>query len=111
MDNQSGRTHDEGYLTFIHRFSRSLQCVARIKDEPPEPGQSPLWIFEWTGRPKPKHVNAYRQWALSVNQLLCDRWRQSILYCLGVKPNETEVWIFKPGEAPKLLKKLNIGIP
>jgi hypothetical protein len=67
--------------------------------------------FEWVGRPKPKHVNEYRQWILTISQGLADRWGISILYCLGTAVNQTEVWHFEPGQAPKLAEKLNVGIP
>jgi hypothetical protein len=101
----------DDYLTFIHRFSPTVSCTARIKDEPPAPGQSISWAFEWSGRPKRKHLSAYRQWVLSTNQVLADRWQKSILHALGTAADETELWQFKPGEPPKLAQKLNIGIP
>jgi hypothetical protein len=99
------------YLTFIHRFSRTVSCTARIKDEPLPPGQNVVFNFEWTGKPKPKHLTAYRQWALFLNQTVADRWGQTILYALGTASDETELWTFKPGQAPKLAKRLNVGIP
>jgi hypothetical protein len=101
----------DDYLTFIHRFSPTVSCTARIKDEPPVPGQNLAYAFEWMGKPKPKHLAAYRQWILATNQMLCDRWQKTILYALGTTEKETEFWAFKPGEPPKLAQKLNIGIP
>jgi hypothetical protein len=76
---------------------------------PAEPQDFSL-VFEWTGKPEPKHLSAYRQWALFVHQTLADRWGGRILYAVGVSANETELWQIEPGQAPKLAKKLNVGI-
>src|SRR6516225_1546235 len=100
----------DDYLTFIHRFSPAVSCTARIKDEPPRPGQNLAYDFQWTGKPKPKHLAAYRRWILATNQTLCDRWQKTILYALGTTKHETEFWTFKPGEPPQLAQKLNVGI-
>jgi hypothetical protein len=99
------------YLIFIHRFSRSVQCEVRVPDHPPEPGSRNTLSFEWTGHLKRKHVPAYRQWILSTNQILADRWQITMLYALGTHLNRTELWQFKPGTAPTLLERLNVGIP
>lgn len=101
----------DDYLTFVHRFSRTVAVTLRVKDEPPTPGQMFALPCEWSGRPKPKHIAAYRQWILVTNQLLAERWGKSILYALGTAPNRTEFWSFQPGQTPKLTKKLNVGIP
>jgi len=66
--------------------------------------------FEWNGRLKRKHVSAYRQWLLVVNQTLSDHWQKSIFYALGTHHNRTELWRFTPGQTPRLVQKLNIGI-
>ena len=98
-------------LTFVHRFSRTVQCCVRVDDQPPEPGSGLNLRFEWSGRPKPKHIAAYRQWILGTVKILADRWDSRILYALGVAANSTELWTFEPGKAPQLVKKLNVGIP
>ncbi|MGA8658281.1 MAG: hypothetical protein WB586_19235 [Chthoniobacterales bacterium] len=98
-------------LTFIHRFSRTLSCELQIPAAPPAPGQLLLPTCCWSGRPKPKHIPAYRQWALLVHQNLADQWQQRILYGLGTAPNWTELWCFEPGGTPKLLQKIPVGIP
>jgi hypothetical protein len=98
-------------LKFVHRFSRSLVCEMTVEDKPPGAGTSLSLNHEWTGRPKRKHAAAYRQWTLTAIQLLADRWQCRILYALGIAPNRTELWAFEPGAAPKLLRKLNCGIP
>ena len=102
---------EDDYLTFIHKFSRSVQCTLRIPNTPPAYGSMLTINMEWSGRIKRKHVPAYRQWILSTNQILCDRWETTMLYALGTHHNRTEVWSFKPGECPKLVDKLNVGIP
>lgn len=99
------------FLTFIHRFSNSVQCTVRVPEQPPASGSHLDLSFELVGRLKPKHVSAYRRWMLGVNQTLSDHWRISLLYALGPAYNLTELWMFKPGEAPRLLERLNIGIP
>lgn len=98
-------------LKFIHRFSSRLSCELQIPATPPGKGQLLLPTCCWSGCPKPKHIPAYRQWALLVHQHLADQWQQRILYGLGTTPNRTELWYFEPGSSPKLLKKLNLGIP
>lgn len=100
-----------GTLTFIHRFSRSVQCEIRIKDEPPLPNAMFVLPCQWTGRPERKHLTVYRQWVLATNQLLANRWQTSILYALGTARDKTELWGFKPGQPPKLLQTLSVGIP
>lgn len=99
------------YLTFGHRFSRSVQCTMRILDKPPEPHSRVDVDIEWTRRLKRKHIPAYRQWVLSTQQILADRWQMRMLYALGVAHNLTELWGFEPGGAPRLVEKLNVGIP
>lgn len=83
----------------------------RVMANPPPPGSGHVLAIEWDGQPKPKHVAEYRQWILSTHQMLCDRWQVSILYCLGVAPNRTELWEFKPGNPPKLAETINAEIP
>jgi hypothetical protein len=63
-------------LIFIHRFSRTVWCTVRIKEDPPAPGETVVWDFEWTSRPKPKHIAQYRQWVLSTTAILAQRWKQ-----------------------------------
>jgi hypothetical protein len=98
-------------MTFIHRFSRSVQCEMRVSDQPPATGTSHVQAIEWVGRLKAKHIPEYRQWILVVTQQLSNHWQAKILYCLGIKPDETEIWCFEPGKPPKLAQTLNIGIP
>ncbi len=100
------------YLYFVHRFSPKLQCTVRVRDERPAASELSLGMsLEWSGRPKPKHIREYRQWILGVVQTLADRWNTSILYALGTAPNRTEFWRVAAGEAPRLVDKLNVGIP
>ena len=98
-------------LTFVHRFSRSVQCEMKVRDEPPGPRKTLSCERQWIGRPKRKHLPDYRRWCLHVTQLLADRWNQRVLYALSTIANSTEFWLFEPGAAPKLLKKLSSGIP
>jgi hypothetical protein len=63
-------------LIFVHRFSRSVQCQMRVRDEPPGPHRMLSCEHRWTGRPKRKHLADYRRWALYTTQLLADRWNQ-----------------------------------
>jgi len=97
-------------LVFVHRFSRKLQCEIRVEDQPPIRGENLNLEYEWTGRPRPKHTNEYRQWVLYVAQSLCDRRNITMLYCLGSSKNCTELWCFEPGKPPKLAKKLPVGL-
>lgn len=97
-------------LTFVHKFSSSVQCVVRAPDESPKPGTCLNLDFEWTGRLKRKHISDYRRWMLTVNQTLSDNWAMRFLYALGTHHNRTEVWHFEPGQTPRLVQKLNIGI-
>lgn len=99
------------HLTFRHRFSRSVNCEINITDTPPPADRMFVLPCQWTGRPRPKHPTAYRQWILFVNQTLADRWGQRILYALGTASDETELWTFEPGRPPKLAQKLPIRIP
>jgi len=98
-------------LTFIHQFSRSVQCGFKITDQPPSPGGPFSPVLAWTGRPKKKHLPAYRQRILFVTQTISDRWQQRILYALSVAPNARSSGIFEPGRPPKLATTVNIGIP
>jgi hypothetical protein len=98
-------------LTFVHGLSRRVQVMITVKDGPPTSGQISNLIFEWIGRPKPKPINEYRQWILSVVQALADRWNISILYALRITPNQREVWRIAANELLQLIEKLNIGIP
>jgi hypothetical protein len=98
-------------LRFIHRFSRTLSCEFQIPAAPPAPGQLLSPTCCWSGRPKPKHIPAYRQCALLVHQSVADQWQQRILYALGIAPDRTEIWPFEPGEPPKLLGKIKVGVP
>lgn len=101
----------EQVLTFVHVFSRSLRCVARTKANPPASGEQIHFDLEWSAQPKPKHVATYRRWMLTVLQRLSERWQLRILYALGVAHNRTELWGFDPNQPPKLLERLNVGIP
>ena|SRR5271163_2563982 len=102
---------DTETLTFVHRFSRSLQCTMRVTAQQPPRGECHVQSIEWDGQLKPKHLPEYRQWILCTTQHLCDRWQAKILYCLGTKSDETEMWEFEPGKTPKLAKTIPIGIP
>jgi hypothetical protein len=82
----------------------------KVRDEPPGPGKSLSLEHRWTGRPKRKHLDAYRQWTISSAQILADHWGKRIGYALGVSPTCTEFWSFEPGKAPILAKKLPFGI-
>jgi hypothetical protein len=86
-------------------------ATVRVPDHAPEQRSLFDLSFEWEGQLKRKHVPAYRQWILSTNQILAERWQTTILYALGTDRNLTELWCFEPGTAPKLLEKLNVGIP
>jgi hypothetical protein len=98
-------------LTFVHRFSRSVCCTVHVQDETPEPESQLILQFEWTERPKPKHIAEYRQWMLGTLQALCDRWQGSILYCFGSGPRTTELWSFEPGKPPRLQETIPVGLP
>jgi len=98
------------HLTFIHKFSKSVQCVVRVPDEPPAQGAYLELGFKWNGRLKPKHLPVYRRWILVVNQTLADHWQKAILYGLGIHDKRTELWHFEPGQSPRLVHKLSIGI-
>jgi hypothetical protein len=97
-------------LTFVHRFSRSVACAMRVVDRPPARGHMLSISHEWTGRPKRKHLSAYRQWTIYTTQLLADRWGKRIAYALAVSRTCTEFWCFEPGKPPTLAKKLPFGI-
>jgi hypothetical protein len=98
------------HLTFCHRFSTTLKCTLCAQDTPPDPGSCANYAFEWVGVFRKKFVPEYRRWVLCTNQTLADHWQTSILYALGIADDQTELWEFKPGETPKLVKKLNVGI-
>ena len=99
-------------LRFIHRFNRTLSCEMQVPVKPPGPGERFSPVCLWSGgRPKRKHIAAYRQWVLFTTQTLADSWGQTIAYGLGTAPNRTELWYFEPGKPPKLVKRLNAGIP
>ena len=103
--------HPKSTLTFAHRFSPTVQCSVRVDDQPPEPGAPLNLTFHWSGQPKREHLAPYRQWILSTVQILSDRWGVTILYGLGAAADATELWSFEPGKAPRLVQKLNVGIP
>jgi hypothetical protein len=98
-------------VTFTHVFSRRVRCTLTTTDEAPPQGGSHVVNCEWTGQFKPKHIPAYRQWILCTNQILADRWQIKMLYALGTHHNRTELWCFEPGGVPKLLERLNVGLP
>jgi len=98
-------------LVFVHRFSRTVSCELRAPDQPPHPDSLNMLSVGWTGRVKRRHLNEYRQWVLCTNQVLADRWQITMLYALGTHHNRTELWSFTPGGVPKLLERLNVGIP
>ncbi len=98
-------------LIFIHRFSGTVWCTVRIKDDPPAPGKTVVWDFEWTGRPQRRHLAEYRRWVFITAQLLADRWKARVLCCLSVSPTSAELWGFEPGGTPKLIEKVALGIP
>jgi hypothetical protein len=52
-----------------------------IPEKAPKPREQLNLSIEWDGRPKPKHIQEYRQW---------------ICWALGVAKNRTELWHFKP---------------
>jgi hypothetical protein len=98
-------------LTFVHGFGRGVLCELEVSAQPPTKGEQLHMNIAWTGRPKKRHTNQYRQWVLCTTQHLCDLWNQRILYGLGLEKNSTEFWHFEPGKPPKLIQKLPIGIP
>jgi hypothetical protein len=98
-------------LKFIHRFSRTVWCTPRIRDDPPAPGKTVVWDFEWTGRQQRRHLAEYRRWVFITAQLLADRWNTHVLYGLGVSPICMEFWGFEPKGTPKLIQKVALGIP
>jgi hypothetical protein len=90
---------DAKVLTFIHRFSRTLQCQMRVVDFSPE-RECPLqYAYKWTGRPKPKDFAEYRQWILSTIAILALRWKQQIVYCLR-SSTCVEIWSFEQVSFP-----------
>jgi hypothetical protein len=97
-------------MKFVHRFSHSVSWEMIVSDEPPSKGESHIQELKWTSRPKPKHIAQYRQWGQST-AILAQRWKQQILYGLGVSSTSTELWAFEPGQPPKLVEKLQLGIP
>src|SRR6202035_1303432 len=107
MKNNSSDS-DPSTVTFVHKFSPTVQCSVRVSDQPPEPGAPLNLTFHWSGQPKRKHLAPYRQWILSTVQILSDRWGAEILSGLGVAADETELWSFEPGKAPRLLEKLSV---
>jgi hypothetical protein len=98
-------------LTFVHRFGRGIQCELRVSSQAPAPGLPLAHQLKWTGRPRKKHTNQYRQWILLTTQHLCDLWNERIVYALSITPNQTEVWGFEPGKAPRLIKEIPFGLP
>jgi hypothetical protein len=95
-------------MKFVHRFSRSLSCEMMVSDEPPSKGDRHIQELKWTGRPKPKQIAQYRRWGSVNDRDACPRWNQEILYGLGVSSTCTA---FEPGQPPKLVEKLQVGIP
>jgi hypothetical protein len=91
-------------MTFVHQFNRRVRCTVHVTDEPPIEGESHIVNFEWTERPKRKHVRQYVQWILEVNRFLADKWDKRIGHVVQVEPRKWEFWGFAPGEAPELVK-------
>lgn len=102
---------DAETLRFIHRFSRSVSCEITLPDTPPLSGAFVMLPCGWIGKPKRRHLPIYRRWILFVSQSLADRWGQKLLYALGVSANQTELWEFEPGLAPRLVEKISVGVP
>jgi hypothetical protein len=90
-------------MTFIHRFSSSVQCEVTVRDEPPEADQNHVLHVEWTGQPKRKHLLEYIRWMNEVNRFLADRWNLSILHVFQLKPDPKtwQLWSYKPGQPPR----------
>ena len=93
-------------MTFTHRFSRSLSCTMTIVDQPPAAGARHIQSIEWTGRPKHKHLREYVRWRHVVNAHLAELWKLRIMEAIGTGPRTWECWGYTPGEAPKLLEKV-----
>jgi hypothetical protein len=91
-------------LTFIHKFSRTVQCRVEISDEVPEPGTIGDREIFWSGRPKKKHVDEYLRFQHELNRTLADSWNRKLLLCFKVSKNSWQFWSYSPGEAPRLEK-------
>ena len=98
-------------LKFTDRFSRSITCEMLTPDVPPERGKGLTLLHQWTGRPKKKHLAAYRQWTIYSVQILATRWQKRILYALGIASDKAEIWCFEPGGSPRLLETIPVGLP
>ena len=55
MENNSSDS-DPSTLTFVHKFSRNVQCCVHLDDQPPEPGAPLNLAFHWSGQPKRKYL-------------------------------------------------------
>ena len=78
-----------------------------VTDQPPAPGERHIQNIEWTGQPKPKHVHEYIRWRHVVNAHLAELWNFRIMEGIETAPRTWEFWGYAPGEAPKLLQKVD----
>ena len=87
-------------MTFIHQFSRGVRCTVTTTNEPPPKGNTSFLTFEWSSRPKKKHLIDYKRWLLEVCRICADKWEKRILYAVQISPKVCEYWLFAPGETP-----------
>jgi hypothetical protein len=96
-------------MTFTHIFSRRIRCTATAPDQPPPQGSVNMLDFEWSGDPiKPKYAREYVRWICEVNRQCADQWQTEILYVVQITRTQSEIWEFRPREAPRRVDGMEV---
>jgi hypothetical protein len=91
--------------TFRCNFAHGVSATISVTDEFPEAGKSHIQRVEWTGNMRKINPNAYVAWINSVNSVLAAEWGKRIMhvFTLGNNMKNAQVWVYEPGEPPKLV--------
>ena len=86
---------------FKCQFGKGVACEMQVADTPPPAGTSHILEAKWTGQPSPRVIRPYIAWVNSVNKLLADEWRISIMHVFLTAPGVQEMWVYQPDKPPQ----------
>lgn len=93
--------------TFSCQFTKTISCTVIASETPPPPGEPHLKSVQWIGRADKKLAHkiarAYVGWMNSVNSTLAKEWNRALYHAYAAGPGQSQLWMFVPGELPKLL--------
>jgi hypothetical protein len=91
-------------MKFFCKFSKTISVHLEVSDTPPTTGQIPDWKFRYHGSVIGKHFGNYKKWLHEVNQQIAETWNTSFMYMLPDKRGRAELWGYRPGKPPSLIK-------